>query len=62
MEKEKCTRCDKPATTQTEQGKGNEKLGGLPVNNGYYCSKCYQEGLDIENEAMYGECLYDCKC
>jgi len=49
-----CCRCDKPATTQTESGKSQESLGALPINHGWYCDKCFKEGLKAEMEAMYG--------
>ncbi len=62
MKKPKCTSCGKTATRQTVRGKENEESKGLPQNNGYYCDKCWKEGEDLEKEAMYGECLYGCKC
>lgn len=54
MKKEICTKCGSRATRQTAKGAENQKSGGLPQNNGWYCNKCYQEGLAIEHEAMYG--------
>ncbi len=50
----KCTRCDELATTQTVRGKDSEDNFNLPQNYGWYCDKCYQEGLEMEKEAMYG--------
>lgn len=52
--KRKCTNCGKPATTQTVKGKEAEESGHLPQNHGYYCSKCFDEGVEMENEAMHG--------
>lgn len=49
----KCS-CGKPATTQTEKGKDAQKNNHRPVNWGYYCDKCYEEGLKMEEEAMFG--------
>ena len=43
-----CTRCRKPAVKQTVRGKD----GGR--NEGWYCQKHWDEGVAIENEAMYG--------
>jgi len=63
MKKERpCTQCNNIATSQTAKGKSNQESGGLPQNDGWYCEDCYRKGLDIENEAMYGECLNNCKC
>ena len=53
--KPKCNRCNRPATIQTANGKYQESIGALPQNFGWYCQKCFNEGLKIENEAMYGE-------
>ena len=50
----KCTCCNKKATKQTENGKDNEKNGCLPINDGWYCNKCWEEGVKIEEDAMYG--------
>ena len=57
-----CSGCEKIATKQTERGKDSQKAGGLPQNDGWYCEDCWNEGVEIENEAMYGDCLYGCKC
>ena len=56
MEKKtrKCTWCGKIATQQTVRGKDNERIGGLSINDGWFCSKCYEKGLKAEQEAMYG--------
>ena len=51
--KNKCTWCGKLATRQTVKGQENEKGGGLQVNNGYFCQKCWDKGTQIEIEAMY---------
>lgn len=50
----KCTRCGKPATRQTTKGKYAEEHGHLPQNHGYYCDACWEEGMELEREAMYG--------
>ena len=55
MKKPKCTWCGKVAKRQTAKGKDNEKSGGLPVNNGWFCDKCWQKGDELEKEAMYGK-------
>ena len=52
--KRKCTWCGKKATSQTVKGQENEKAGGLPQNDGWFCSKCWEKGTEIEREAMYG--------
>jgi len=49
-----CNWCGKPATMQTVKGEGNLKSGGLSVNDDWYCDDCYKKGLEIEEEAMYG--------
>lgn len=49
----KCS-CGKKATMQTERGKYAQERNHRPCNWGYYCNKCYEEGLEIEKEAMYG--------
>ncbi len=54
MSNKKCTWCGKKATRQTEKGKYNEEIGALPQNHGWFCDKCWKEGEEIENEAMYG--------
>lgn len=54
MKKRKCTYCGKTATTQTAKGKSNEESKGLPQNDGWFCEKCFKEGLKLEEEAMYG--------
>jgi hypothetical protein len=46
--------CGKPATIQTTDGKYQESIGALPQNFGWYCKKCFEEGLKLENEAIYG--------
>ncbi|MDD5068062.1 MAG: hypothetical protein PHN89_00475 [Candidatus Pacebacteria bacterium] len=49
-----CSWCGKPATKQTVKGEYNLKSGGLSVNDDWYCDECYQKGLEMEKEAMYG--------
>ena len=49
-----CTQCVKPATKQTANGKYQEEIGALPQNFGWYCDKCMEEGIKMEQEAMYG--------
>lgn len=49
----KC-RCGEIATTQTTKGKHAQRDNHRPINWGYYCDKCFAEGLKIEQEAMYG--------
>ena len=49
-----CTRCDKPATIQTANGKYQERIGALPQNFGWFCKKCFEQGLKEENNAIYG--------
>ena len=50
----KCTQCGKKASRQTVKGKSNQDSGGNPVNDGWYCGNCWDEGVKMENEAMYG--------
>jgi hypothetical protein len=50
----KCTWCNKIATMQTVKGEQSEKYNDRPINWGYYCKKCWDKGLKIEEEAMYG--------
>jgi len=50
----KCTWCGKKATTQTARGEDNEKRGGLPQNDGWFCDKCWKKGYKMEEEAMFG--------
>lgn len=54
QKKRKCTWCGKKATKQTLKGEENEKGGGLPQNDGYFCQKCWDKGVEVEKEAMYG--------
>ena len=49
----KCS-CGKIAIRQTVRGQQNQERGGLPQNDGWYCDKCWKEGEELENEAMYG--------
>lgn len=49
-----CGNCGKPATRQTANGAYQQEIGALPQNWGWYCYKCYDEGLKRENEAIYG--------
>ncbi len=48
----KCSWCKRKATMQTVKGEYAEKNNHRPVNWGYYCEKCWDKGLEIE-EAMY---------
>ena len=48
----KCS-CGKPATTRTTRGEDAQKNNYRPVNWGHYCDKCFKEGLELEEEAMY---------
>ncbi len=50
----KCGWCGKIATKQTAKGKYEQENLSRPVNWGYYCKKCFAEGLKMEEEAMYG--------
>lgn len=50
----KCTWCGLTAIRQTTRGEHNQKTGGLPQNDGWFCQKCWDEGNEIEKEAMYG--------
>ena len=50
-EDKKCS-CGKPAKTQTADGVYQQRIGGLIQNHGYYCDKCFEEGLELEKEAM----------
>ena len=47
----KCS-CGKRATVQTERGKDAQKNLHRPCNWGWYCKKCFEEGLELEREAM----------
>ena len=49
----KCTWCGEKATTQTAKGESNEKGGGLPQNDGWFCNECWNKGVEMENDAMY---------
>lgn len=53
-EKRECGRCDNEATKQTVRGKQNQERGGLPQNDGWFCDECWEKGLKLEHEAMYG--------
>ena len=50
----KCGWCGRIATKQTAKGKYAQENLHRPVNWGYYCKKCFAEGLKMEEEAMYG--------
>lgn len=39
---------------QTTKGEHAQKDNHLPRNWGYYCQRCYDEGMEMEREAMYG--------
>ena len=47
----KCS-CGEIATTQTTRGEHAQEGLHRPCNWGYYCKKCYAEGLELELEAM----------
>ena len=49
-----CTNCNRLATEQTARGKTAQRELHRPVNWGYYCKKCADEGREIEREAMFG--------
>ena len=49
----KCS-CGKIATTQTARGESEEESFSLPRNYGWYCGECWKKGVEIEEEAMYG--------
>ena len=54
----KCSYCNRKTPKvvgQTEKGKYAEANNHLPRNWGFYCQRCYDEGMEIEREAMYGE-------
>lgn len=50
----KCSNCNRRATEQTTKGKHAQEALHRPVNWGYYCKKCADEGREIERDAMYG--------
>lgn len=52
----KCSYCatKRKVVGQTVKGKDAQKNNNLPRNWGYYCQKCYDEGSELEREAMYG--------
>ncbi len=50
--------CGKLATRQTVRGEEAESANHHPANFGYYCDKCFDEGLALEHEAMYGNERY----
>lgn len=47
----KCS-CGKRATIQTARGKYAQENLQRPCNWGWYCKKCFKEGLELEREAM----------
>lgn len=49
-----CTNCKRMAKEQTTKGKHAQEALHRPVNWGYYCTKCADEGRELEREAMYG--------
>ena len=54
MKQHKCTYCGKKATIQTPKGKYQESIGAKPSDWGWYCKKCNEEGMRMEEEAIYG--------
>lgn len=53
----KCSYCGRKTAKvvgQTTKGKHAQEANHLPRNWGYYCQKCYDEGMELEREAMYG--------
>jgi len=62
MKSRKCTWCGKKATRQTVRGKENQESNGLPQNDGWFCDNCWEEGDDLEKDAIYGNCRYNCNC
>lgn len=50
----KCNWCGKIATKQTVKGEEAQKNNERPVNWGYYCKSCFDKGLKMEEEEMYG--------
>jgi hypothetical protein len=52
--KRKCGACNKIGTVQTAKGEYAEAHGDLPQNWSYWCQKHWDEGVELENEAMYG--------
>ena len=51
-EDKKCTWCGGKATRQTVNGEYNERLGGFPINDGWFCDKCWDEGDQIEKDEI----------
>jgi hypothetical protein len=53
----KCSFCgikSRKVVGQVAKGKSAQEGNHLPRNWGYYCQKCYDEGMELEREAMYG--------
>lgn len=52
----KCSFCHTKRKVVGQITKGKEAMdnNNLPRNWGYYCQKCYDEGMELEREAMYG--------
>jgi hypothetical protein len=49
-----CRNCRRWGTMQTAKGKYAQENLHRPVNWGYYCRKHWNEGVELENEAIYG--------
>jgi len=41
---------------------GNKGRATIREPNIFYCESCYQKGVQMENEAMFGDCLINCRC
>lgn len=53
----KCSYCgikSRKVVGQLTKGIDAQKYNHLPRNWGYYCQQCYDEGMELEREAMYG--------
>lgn len=53
----KCSYCrikSRKVVGQTVKGKYAQDDNHLPRNWGFYCQRCYDEGSELEREAMYG--------
>lgn len=47
QKEKKCTWCRERATRQTVKGEQNQKSGGLPQNDGWYCNSCWEKGGNV---------------
>ena len=53
----KCSYCgikSRKVVGQVAKGITAQDQNHLPRNWGYYCQRCYDEGMELEREAMYG--------